>query len=75
MEAFFKELGGVYACRTVPIVDKGVSYSTSEQEHTNEFAKKIQIWYADDADGGGGGSLDQLLTWWHGHDVQYTSGQ
>ena len=58
------ESGGFYACGTVPIVDKDVSYSTSEQERTNKFAKKI--WYADD--GGGGGSLDQLLTWWQ--DVQ-----
>ena len=54
------ESGGFYACGITPIVDKNISYSTGDKERLEEFAKKI--WYADD--GGGGGTLDQLLAWW-----------
>ena len=61
------ESGGFYACGITPIVDKNISYSTVDKERLDEFAKKI--WYADD--GGGGGTLDQLLAWWQ--DLQ-TSG-
>ena len=52
------ESGGFYACGITPIVDINISYSTVDKERLDEFAKKI--WYADD--GGGGGTLDQLLS-------------
>ena len=52
--------GSTPSCGITRIVDKNISYSTGDKERLEEFAKKI--WYADD--GGGGGTLDQLLAWW-----------